>query len=88
MEAGAGDADILWAFNMTDECGVSPHNVTSSSVIVVGDKVWCSTSNGVDYGHIDMPNPNTRNVHRHRSGRARTDNYCRYHIHPPPAPEL
>ncbi|MEM6673131.1 MAG: PQQ-binding-like beta-propeller repeat protein [Planctomycetota bacterium] len=51
------DADILWAFNMTDECGVFPHNVTSSSVLVVGDKVWASTSNGVDYGHIDMPNP-------------------------------
>ena len=52
------DADILWVLNMTDECGVSPHNVTSSSPLVIGDRVWAATSNGVDYGHLDMPNPN------------------------------
>jgi outer membrane protein assembly factor BamB len=53
-----GDADILWVFNMIDECGVFPHNITSSSPLVVGDRLWISTSNGVDYGHKDMPSPN------------------------------
>ncbi len=54
---GKLDADILWVFDMIGECGVSPHNVTSSSVLIVGDQVWATTSNGVDYGHVDMPNP-------------------------------
>ncbi|NRA94682.1 MAG: PQQ-binding-like beta-propeller repeat protein [Planctomycetes bacterium] len=52
------DADIIWITNMIDECGVFPHNITSCSVFVVGDKVWTSTSNGVDYGHVETPAPN------------------------------
>jgi outer membrane protein assembly factor BamB len=51
------DADILWLFDMIGECGSFPHNVTSSSVLIQGDHVWASTSNGVDYGHVDMPAP-------------------------------
>ena len=43
---------------MIDECGVFPHNITSSSVLVTGDHVWISTSNGVDYGHVETPAPN------------------------------
>ncbi|MEM7199017.1 MAG: PQQ-binding-like beta-propeller repeat protein [Planctomycetota bacterium] len=52
------DADIIWVTNMIDECGVFPHNITSCSVMVVGDRVWTSTSNGVDYGHVETPAPN------------------------------
>jgi outer membrane protein assembly factor BamB len=54
---GEKDGDILWRFNMTDEVGVFPHNITSSSVLVVGDRVWATTSNGVDYGHVATPAP-------------------------------
>lgn len=57
MEVKETDADILWTFNMIDECGVFPHNITSSSIAVVGDHLWCSTSNGVDYGHVETPAP-------------------------------
>ena len=42
------DADIIWMYDMRDELGVFPHNVTSSSAIVVGDTVR-ATSNGVDW---------------------------------------
>jgi len=52
------DADIIWKLNMIDECGVFPHNITSCSVMIVGDQIWTSTSNGVDYGHVDTPAPN------------------------------
>lgn len=52
------DADILWVLNMIDECGVFPHNITSSAVLVAGDQLWVTTSNGVDYGHVDTPAPN------------------------------
>ena len=58
LEVTATDADIIWTLNMTDECGVFPHNITSSSVLVAGDKLWVSTSNGVDYGHVETPAPN------------------------------
>ena len=51
------DADIIWVIDMIDECGVFPHNITSCSVLVVGDRVWTSTSNGVDYGHVETPAP-------------------------------
>jgi len=51
------DADIIWTFNMIKECGVFPHNITSSSILIAGDTLWVSTSNGVDYGHVETPAP-------------------------------
>ncbi len=57
MEVKPTDADIVWVLNMIDECGVFPHNITSSSVLPVGDRVWVTTSNGVDYGHVETPAP-------------------------------
>jgi outer membrane protein assembly factor BamB len=51
------DADIIWATNMIDECGVFPHNITCSSLLVAGDRLWVTTSNGVDYGHVETPAP-------------------------------
>ena len=49
---------LIWKLNMIDECGVFPHNITSCSVMIVGDQIWTSTSNGVDYGHVETPAPN------------------------------
>ncbi|MAF67254.1 MAG: pyrrolo-quinoline quinone [Planctomycetes bacterium] len=57
MELAETDADIIWRLNMIDACGVFPHNVTSSSVLVAGDRLWVTTSNGVDYGHVETPAP-------------------------------
>ncbi|MCP3914988.1 MAG: PQQ-binding-like beta-propeller repeat protein [bacterium] len=57
MKLKETDADIIWVMNMIDECGVFPHNITSSAVLVAGDKLWVSTSNGVDYGHVETPAP-------------------------------
>ncbi len=57
IEVEDTDADILWIMNMIDECGVFPHNITSSSVLVAGDNLWVTTSNGVDYGHVETPAP-------------------------------
>jgi outer membrane protein assembly factor BamB len=57
IEVADTDADIIWVFNMIDECGVFPHNITSSAVLIAGDRIWASTSNGVDYGHVETPAP-------------------------------
>jgi outer membrane protein assembly factor BamB len=51
------DGDIIWRFDMREELGVFPHNIASSSVIVVGDKVFATTSAGVDWTHTNLPNP-------------------------------
>ena len=51
------DADILWMYDMRDELGVFPHNVTSSSPVIVGDNVYVATSNGVDWSHTNIPSP-------------------------------
>lgn len=53
----AGDADVIWRYDMRDELGVFPHNMTSSSVLVVGDRLYVTTSNGVDWTNKHIPNP-------------------------------
>lgn len=51
------DADIIWRYDMRDELGVFPHNVTSSSALIVGDRLFVATSNGVDWSHTNIPSP-------------------------------
>ena len=49
------DADIIWRLDMIDELGVFPHNASNCSVLVDGDLVYCCTSNGVDWSHVNVP---------------------------------
>lgn len=51
------DADIIWRFDMRQELGVFPHNITNGGPLVIGDLVVVATSNGVDWTHTNMPNP-------------------------------
>ncbi len=57
VELGPTDADILWRFDMRDELGVFPHNITSCSPLIVGDRLYTATSNGVDWSHTNIPSP-------------------------------
>ena len=57
-EPGPTDADIVWRYDMRDELGIFPHYQTSSSVLVVGDKLFVTTSNGVDWTGKHIPSPN------------------------------
>lgn len=57
VELKPTDADILWRYNMIEELGVFPHNITTGSPLVVGDIVYCNTSNGVTYDHTELPSP-------------------------------
>ena len=52
-----GDADIIWNLDMIEELGVFPHNLATSSPVVVGDMVYLLTSNGVDEAHLQVPSP-------------------------------
>ncbi len=42
---------------MIEQMGVFPHNLATSSPIVVGDMVYIVTSNGVDEAHLEVPSP-------------------------------
>jgi outer membrane protein assembly factor BamB len=51
------DADFIWRYDMIKELNVFPHNLATSSPLIVGDLLFVVTSNGVDEGHIDIPEP-------------------------------
>ncbi len=50
------EADVVWALNMMKELGVSQHNMCSCSVTGHGDWLFVITGNGVDEGHLNLPN--------------------------------
>ncbi|MBI4564516.1 MAG: PQQ-binding-like beta-propeller repeat protein [Planctomycetes bacterium] len=56
-EVGPKDGDIVWRYDMREELGIFPHNITGGSVLIVGDKIFATTSNGVDWTHTTIPNP-------------------------------
>src|SRR5204863_2686209 len=51
------DGKILWQLDMMKELDVFPHNLATSSPLIVGDTLFVVTSNGVDEGHINVPSP-------------------------------
>lgn len=57
LAVGPNDADILWRYDMREELGVFPHNITSSSILMLGDRLYVVTSNGQDWSHINIPAP-------------------------------
>jgi outer membrane protein assembly factor BamB len=54
---GEGNADVVWHLDMMKKLNVFPHNLASSSPLVVGNRIFVVTSNGVDEGHINIPDP-------------------------------
>ena len=54
---GEKDADIVWKFDMMDEVGAFPHNLSNSSPVIYGDLVYVMTSNGQDESHVNIPSP-------------------------------
>jgi len=54
---GQFDADIIWSFDMMEQVGSYPHNMSNSSPVVWGDLVYVSTSNGQDESHVNIPSP-------------------------------
>src|SRR5438552_6566382 len=50
-------ADFIWRLDMIKKFDVFPHNLSTSSPLIVGDLIFLVTSNGVDEGHINIPQP-------------------------------
>jgi len=56
------DADIIWEFDMMEELGSFPHNMSNSSPVVAGNLLFVSTSNGQDETHANIPSPLTPGI--------------------------
>jgi outer membrane protein assembly factor BamB len=48
QHAGPADADVVWSLDMLAVLGVIPLNASASSPLVVGERVFVVTGNGVD----------------------------------------
>jgi outer membrane protein assembly factor BamB len=51
------DADIVWRYDMREELGIFAHFQCASAVLLVGERLYVTTSNSRDWtGHIPAPN--------------------------------
>src|SRR5262249_11859567 len=55
--AEAATGKEKWKLDMMGQLGVFPHNISACSPLIVGDKLFVITANGVDEGHINVPAP-------------------------------
>lgn len=49
------EADVVWRLDMMADLSVSQHNMCSCSVTSAGDFLFVHTGNGVDDGHLTVP---------------------------------
>jgi outer membrane protein assembly factor BamB len=59
---GQSDADVIWSFDMMEEVGAYPHNLSNSSPVLWGDLIFLSTSNGQDESHVNIPSPRAPSI--------------------------
>ena len=59
---GEFDADVIWEFDMMEEVGAYPHNLSNSSPVLWGDLIYVSTSNGQDESHVNIPSPRAPSI--------------------------
>ena len=59
---GQFDVDILWKFDMIEEVGSHPHNMSNSAPVSFGDLIFISTSNGQDESHVNIPSPKAPSI--------------------------
>jgi outer membrane protein assembly factor BamB len=54
---GRHDPDFIWVFDMMEEVGSFPHNLSNSSPVAYQNLIFVSTSNGQDESHVNIPSP-------------------------------
>jgi outer membrane protein assembly factor BamB len=59
---GQENADVLWRFDMMEEVGAFPHNMSNASPVSFGDLIYVSTSNGQDESHVHVPSPRAPSI--------------------------
>jgi outer membrane protein assembly factor BamB len=56
-QTGTHDPDFIWIFDMIEEVGSFPHNLSNSSPVSYQNLIFVSTSNGQDESHVNIPSP-------------------------------
>jgi len=59
---GKTDMDIIWMFDMMEEVGSFPHNLSNCSPVIDGGLLYCTTSNGQDESHVNIPSPKAPSI--------------------------
>jgi outer membrane protein assembly factor BamB len=59
---GKHDPDFVWVFDMIEEVGAFPHNLSNSSPVAHGDLIYICTSNGQDESHVNVPSPRAPSI--------------------------
>ncbi len=59
---GKHDPDIIWIFDMMEEVGSFPHNLSNCSPVIHGNLLFCSTANGQDESHVNIPSPKAPSI--------------------------
>ena len=59
---GKNDPDILWMFDMIEEVGAFPHNLANCSPAHDNNLLYCSTGNGQDESHVNVPSPKAPSI--------------------------
>ncbi|MGQ0736992.1 MAG: outer membrane protein assembly factor BamB family protein [Acidobacteriota bacterium] len=59
---GLHDPDIVWLFDMMEEVGSFPHNLSNSSPVAHQNLIFVGTSNGQDESHVNVPSPRAPSV--------------------------
>ena len=59
---GRNDVDIVWIFDMIEEVGAFPHNLANCSPVIDGALLYCSTGNGQDESHVNIPSPKAPSI--------------------------
>jgi outer membrane protein assembly factor BamB len=54
---GNGNPKVIWKFDMMEEVGSQPHNMSNSSPVSYGDLIFVGTANGQDESHVHIPSP-------------------------------
>jgi outer membrane protein assembly factor BamB len=59
---GIHDPDVVWIFDMIEEVGSFPHNLSNSSPVSFQNLIFVSTSNGQDESHVNIPSPKAPSI--------------------------
>src|SRR6266851_4919254 len=59
---GNKHAKLIWKFDMMEEVGSMPHNMSNSSPVSYGNLIYVSTSNGQDESHVHIPSPKAPSI--------------------------
>ena len=59
---GNKHAKLIWKFDMMEEVGSEPHNMSNSSPVSYGNLIYVSTANGQDESHVHIPSPKAPSI--------------------------